>query len=222
MSAFARTRIKFCGNTRAEDLALAAELGVDFIGFVLVPGSARALRPESAAALAAALPSGVASVALFQNASADEIAQALAAFQPTLLQFHGREDAAHCAGFGRPWIKAVPMGEAVDYAAIEGEHAGAFALLADSHTTMNGGGSGHAFEWRRLPAPTDRRLPLLLAGGLTPETVGAAIRELRPWGVDVSSGIEAGTKGVKDHRRMRAFVAAVRAADEALANQEHG
>lgn len=222
MSAVHRTRIKFCGNTRAEDLALAVELGVDFVGFVLVPGSARGLRAEAAATLTTALPSHVASVALFQNASADEITRALAVFSPALLQFHGREGATLCAGFGRPWIKAVPMGDAMDFAAFEREHAGAFALLADSHGTAGGGGSGHAFDWNRLPTPGHRRLPLMLAGGLTPETVGEAIRQVRPWGVDVSSGIEAGTKGVKDHRRMRAFVAAVRAADDALANQEHG
>ena len=214
-----RTHIKFCGNTRAEDVAFAAELGVDFVGFVLVPGSARGIAAAQAQSLASALPATVSSVALFQNASADEVSAALQVFGADRLQFHGRESAAFCAAFGRPWIKAVPMGEPQCWADWERDYANAFALLADSHTTAGGGGSGHRFEWAQLPAPSARRRPLLLAGGLTPETVGDAIRAVRPWGVDVSSGIESGTKGVKDHRRMRAFVAAVRAADEALASE---
>ena len=103
-------------------------------------------------------------------------------------------------------IKAVPMGEPQIYADWERDFAGAMALLADSHTRLGGGGSGHRFEWSQLPPPSSRQRPLMLAGGLTPETVGDAIRNVRPWAVDVSSGIESGTKGVKDHRKMRAFV----------------
>jgi phosphoribosylanthranilate isomerase len=156
----------------------------------------------------------------FQNASAELVRQVLAAFEPDLLQFHGAEPQAFCATFGRPWIKAIPMGEAPNYAEFEAAHGMAKALLADSHTTHSGGGSGHRFEWVQLPSRAQRHLPLWLAGGLTPETVGEAIHRVRPWGVDVSSGIEAGQKGVKDHRRMRAFVEAVRAADDALAFSE--
>ena len=213
-----RTRIKFCGNTRLEDVMLAAELDVDYVGFVLVPGSARAVMPEAAQGLAealAALPSGPRTVALFQNAEAVEISQQLQRFRPSLLQFHGREPVDFCTAFGLPWFKAVPMGEPQIYAEWEREFAAATALLADSHTAAGGGGSGHRFAWKHLPPPVMRRLPLLLAGGLTPETVGEAIHTVRPWGVDVSSGIESGTKGAKDHRKMRAFVDAVRAADEA-------
>lgn len=217
-----RTRIKFCGNTRAEDVRLAAELGVDYIGFVQVPGSPRCAPREAVQAMLAALAdlgsAAPKSVALFQNAEAPQIAAALRQFQPTLLQFHGREPADFCAQFGLPWIKAVPMGQPQHYPDWERDFAGAHALLADSHTESGGGGSGHGFAWQQLPPPADRRLPLLLAGGLTPETVGEAIRQVRPWGVDVSSGIESGapgTKGIKDHRKMRAFVEAVRAADEA-------
>ena len=221
-----RTRIKFCGNTRPEDVLLAVELGVDFAGFVFVLSSPRHLSLADADRLRALQDATACSatrrVALFQNASREMVAATRQAFVPDLLQFHGAETAAFCADFGLPWIKAVPMGEAPDYAAIEHEHTHAFALLADSHTTQAGGGSGHRFEWADLPSPAQRRLPLLLAGGLTPETVGEAIHRVRPWGVDVSSGIEAGAKGVKDHRRMRAFVAAVRAADEALARDGHG
>jgi len=213
-----RTRIKFCGITRAEDARLAAALGVDFVGFVLVPGSLRAVSAAQAQALADSISradGAPKTVALFQNAGADQIRGVLNVFHPDLLQFHGRESASFCSGFGRPWCKAVPMGEPQDYAAWEQEFASATALFADSHTTEGGGGSGHRFAWSDLPAAAKRRLPLLLAGGLTPETVGEAIRQVRPWGVDVSSGIESTTKGIKDHRKMRAFVDAVRAADEA-------
>lgn len=222
MSQPLRTRIKFCGNTRAEDLALAVELGVDFLGLVLVPGSARAVSPERAAELVSGLPMSAQTVALFQNASAEAVQAAKEAMRPALLQFHGREPPDFCAGFGLPWFKAVPMGEPQHYADWEQRFAAATALLADSHTTQGGGGSGQEFVWSQLPATVERSLPLLLAGGLTPETVAEAIRTVRPWGVDVSSGIESGTKGVKDHRKMRAFVAAVRQADEALHGTPHG
>lgn len=213
-----RTRIKFCGNTRLEDALFAAELGVDFIGFVLVSGSPRALSAEAAQRIASAMSSKTTApqaVALFQNAEAAVIARQLQQFKPALLQFHGREPAGFCGGFGLPWFKAVPMGEPQVYAEWEREHAAAAALLADSHTSSGGGGSGHVFAWQQLPPPMHRQLPLLLAGGLTAETVGEAIRTVRPWGVDVSSGIESATKGIKDHRKMRAFVEAVRAADGA-------
>lgn len=216
-----RTRIKFCGNTRAEDVRLAAELGVDYIGFVQVPASPRRASPEAVQAMLAVLQErehAPQSVALFQNSEAQQVAVLLQQYSPSLLQFHGREPADFCAQFGLPWIKAVPMGQPQHYPDWERDFAGAHALLADSHTESGGGGSGHGFAWQQLPSPADRRLPLLLAGGLTPETVGEAIRQVRPWGVDVSSGIESGapgTKGIKDHRKMRAFVEAVRAADEA-------
>ena len=210
-----RTRIKFCGLARAEDALLAAELDVDFAGFIAVPLSPRHIAAEAAQAIAALLPVSIQTVALFQNATAADIEQHLRSFQPALLQFHGRESPDFCAHFGRPWIRAVPMGEPQNYADWEHDFALATALLVDSHTAAGGGGSGHQFEWGQLPAPALRRIPLMLAGGLTPETVGEAIRRVRPWGVDVSSGIEGATKGMKDHRKMRAFVAAVRAADEA-------
>lgn len=213
-----RTRIKFCGNTRVEDLWLAASLGVDFLGVVLVPGSARAVTPRQAENLRQALRAeGHATpvIALFQNADAAAVAAALEVFKADGLQWHGRETASFCGRFGLPYFKAVPMGEPQDYAVWERDFADAQALLADSHTQAGGGGSGHAFRWSDLPAPEARRLPLMLAGGLQPDTVAAAIRQVRPWAVDVSSGIEAGPKGVKDALKMRAFVAAVREADEA-------
>lgn len=213
----ARTRIKFCGITRLEDALFAAELGVDFIGFVMVPASPRAIPPAQAQRIAEAMPAagGPMTVALFQDADHASIHQCLNEFSPRLLQFHGREAAAFCAGFGLPWIKAVPMGTPQVLADWERDYAQAAALLADSHTAAGGGGTGHRFEWSQLPPAPARHLPLMLAGGLSPESVGEAIRSVRPWAVDVSSGIEPATKGVKDHRKMRAFVEAVRAADGA-------
>lgn len=210
-----RTHIKFCGLTRLEDALLAAELGVDFAGFICVPGSPRAMTPQAAQAIAAQLPGSIRTVALFQNADAALVQWHLQHFTPSLLQFHGRETAHFCAQFGLPWIKALPLGEPQIYGEWERDFAAATALLADSHTAAGGGGTGHQFEWAQLPLPSARHLPLMLAGGLRPETVAEAIHQVQPWGVDVSSGIEAATKGVKDHRKMHAFVEAVRAADEA-------
>jgi phosphoribosylanthranilate isomerase len=213
-----RTRIKFCGNTRVEDMQLAASLGVDFLGVVLVPGSPRAVTPLQAETLRQKLrAAGHATplIALFQNADAAAVAEALAVFKADGLQWHGREPPAFCGAFGLPYFRAVPMGEPQDYAAWERDFASAQALLADSHTPVGGGGSGHGFRWADLPAVSARRLPLMLAGGLTPDTVAAAIRQVQPWAVDVSSGIEVAAKGVKDALKMRAFVAAVREADEA-------
>ena len=209
-----RTRIKFCGITRIEDALLAAELGVDYLGLVQVPGTPRWRELATAAALRAQLPAaGPRVVVLVQNPSDAALHEIRETLQPDLIQFHGGEPPAQVHGCGLPYLRAVPMGEPQDWSAWEHGHPDAVALLADSHRASGGGGSGHAFAWSALPAPEARRLPLMLAGGLTPETVGEAIRAVRPWGVDVSSGIEGTAKGLKDALRMRAFVAAVRAAD---------
>lgn len=210
-----RTRIKFCGITRLEDALLAAELGVDFLGLVLVPESPRYLAPAAAAAICRQLPASIQTVVLLQNHERAGLQALLTSLPTVLVQFHGRESPAELALCLRPWIKAVPMGEPQSWADWERDYASAFALLADSHSSQQGGGSGLAFDWSALPPLSQRRLPLMLAGGLKPETVGAAIAAVRPWAVDVSSGIES-AKGIKDASRMRAFVAAVRAADVAL------
>lgn len=211
-----KTLVKFCGITRLEDALLAAELGVDFLGFVFVPGTPRYLAPAAAAEIRTALPEGIRTVGLFQNAPPEWLALALAESGVDLAQFHGNEPAAFCGLAQRPYLKAVPMGEG---AAAWPEHEAAFpaaeALLADSHSRQGGGGSGHAFCWSDLPPPAARRKRLMLAGGLKPETVTEAIAATRPWAVDVSSGIEQ-SKGLKDALKMRAFVAAVRAADQAI------
>lgn len=209
-----RTRIKFCGLTRAGDLRLAAELGADAIGFVFAEGSPRQVSPAQARALRAAVPPLVGAVAVFRNNGAEEVRDAVAHARPSLLQFHGDEDDAFCRRFGLPWIKAVGMGGGgrTDAAALAAAFPGAAGFLFDSHGGGHDGGSGRAFDWTMLPAGLER--PLLLSGGLSPANVRAAVAAARPWGVDVSSGIEY-APGRKDGERMRAFVQEVRCADSA-------
>lgn len=205
-----RTRIKFCGIRRAADAKAAVDLGVDAIGFVLVPQSRRYIAPERAARLRAQLPPFVAAVALLMDASAADVQRAIDLLRPDLLQFHGREEPSFCAGFGLPYIKAVAMGGAGAPAREEKRFRSAAALLLDSHAVGAMGGRGETFDWSKA---AKLRRPIVLAGGLTPQNVGQGIRRLRPYAVDVSSGIEL-RPGVKDLDKMRAFVKAVRRADE--------
>ena len=205
-----RTRIKFCGLTRAGDVRLAGELGVDALGFILVPGSRRALDLGQAESLRAAVPPLTQVVALFMDPDEAYVRAVLRALQPTLLQFHGREDAAFCEHFGLPYVKTLAMGEGVDAAeALAARYPSAVAFLLDGHKAGEQGGRGARFDWAALPA-----LPKhwLLAGGLTPDNVFEAVRQTRPFGVDVSSGIE-GAPGQKDGERMHRFVQEVRRAD---------
>jgi phosphoribosylanthranilate isomerase len=207
-----RTRIKFCGMTRAGDVRLASELGVDAIGFVFAQRSPRRMRPGEARLMRNALAPLVDAVALFMDNTAEEVHEAVRQVRPTLLQFHGSEDDAFCRGFGVPWIKAIAMGggEAESAIALQRRYPGAAGFLFDSHAAGGAGGTGETFDWSRLPTPSGK--PVVLAGGLTPDNVFDAILATLPWGVDVSSGIEC-APGVKDGDRMRRFVEQVRRAD---------
>lgn len=205
-----RTRIKICGLTRPDDVAAAAALGADALGFVCYPRSPRYVPSERLAELAARVPPLVTPVLLFVNAAAAEVNAALAAVPNALLQFHGDEDEAYCRQFQRPWLRAVRMAEGVDLLDCERRFPSAAGLLADAPSVAYGG-SGQSFDWSRVPLR--RGKPLVLAGGLTPATVAEAIARVRPWAVDVSSGVEA-APGIKDARRIEEFIAAVRAADE--------
>ncbi|MEN1940693.1 phosphoribosylanthranilate isomerase [Luteimonas sp. MJ246] len=207
-----RTRIKFCGLTRAGDVRLAGELGVDAIGFVFARGSSRRLHVSEARALREALAPLVDAVAVFRDNTADEVREVVKHVRPSLLQFHGDEDDAFCRRFGLPWLKAVGMGAAtpVEGPALVAAFPGASAFLFDSHGGGHDGGSGRAFDWSALPRALTR--PLLLSGGLSPANVHDAVVATMPWGVDVSSGIES-APGQKDGELMRAFVAEVRRAD---------
>jgi phosphoribosylanthranilate isomerase len=205
-----RTRIKICGVSRPEDVEAAVDAGADAVGFVFFAASPRAVDVARAAALARALPPFVAPVGLFVDAPADAVAHALDAIPGLVPQFHGRETPAACAAFGRPYLKAVPVAPGVDLAGVAAAHPQAAALLLDAPSAGHGG-AGVAFD-RALVPRRGLGKPLVLAGGLTAETVGAAIAELAPFAVDVSSGVEA-SRGVKSAERIRRFCDAVREAD---------
>ncbi|WP_017460416.1 phosphoribosylanthranilate isomerase [Dyella ginsengisoli] len=205
-----RTRIKCCGMTRVEDARLAAELGADAIGVVITARSKRRVELIQARAIVAAMPPFVTTVALLMDDSAETVRAVIEQVQPDMLQFHGGESDAWCAQFGRPYLKAVAMGEGAAALPRLRDYPRAAGLLLDGHGLGEPGGSGKAFDWSLMPA--DLPQPLLLAGGLHPGNVGAAIHLARPWAVDVASGIES-SPGIKDPQRMADFIAAVRAAD---------
>ncbi len=204
-----RTRVKICGITRAEDLRAAVDAGADAIGLVFYPPSPRCLKLEQARALRDAVPAYVSSVALFVNPSRAEVEAVLERVRPALLQFHGEETPEFCAGFGVPYVKACRVKSGVDLLKYLRPFSGAAGWLLDSHVEEYGG-VGERFDWSLVPAARER--PLVLSGGLTRDNVGVAIRSVRPWAVDVSSGVES-AKGIKDAARMAAFIAEVRNAD---------
>ena len=204
-----RTRIKFCGMTRPQDADAAVRLGADAIGLVLAPGSPRFIGLAQAAIIRRRLPPFVQAVALLRNASSDEVKRALDELQPDLLQFHGEETPAFCESFRHPYLRAVPMKGGADLGDWERRFAGAAALLLDAHGAGEQGGQGRAFDWGAVRATR----PYVLAGGLAPGNVGDAVRQLRPYAVDVSSGIEQ-APGIKDEGKMQRFIEAVRQADE--------
>ncbi len=207
-----RTRIKICGITREEDLAAAVAAGADALGFVFYGPSPRHVTPSRAAELIARVPPFVTKVGLFVNEPPATVRAALTQAALDLLQFHGDEDAAYCSQFGRPWIKAArvrPGLDLLEYAAAFAAAPGATGLLLDACVAGYGGG-GETFDWSLIPRPLP--LPVILSGGLHPGNVVAAVRTVRPWAVDVSSGVEA-ARGVKDARKIAEFIAGVRDAD---------
>ena len=203
-----RTRVKICGITRVEDALAAARAGADAIGLVFYPPSPRFLSIERARELRDALPPFVQTVALFVNADAAQVAQVIGRAHPAMLQFHGEERPDFCAQFGLPYVKACRVKPGVDALEYLRPFSGAAAWLFDSHVPEYGG-VGESFDWSSVPA-TDK--PAILSGGLSQANVGAAIRRVRPWGVDVSSGVES-AKGIKDAAKIAAFIAEVRNAD---------
>lgn len=217
-----RTRIKICGLTREADVEAVARAGADAAGFVMYPKSPRFVAPERAAALAACLPAFVTPVLLFVNASPEFIAQGVAAVPHALLQFHGDETPAECLAAGRPFIRAarIPTGAAgagFDLLKYTQDFAAAQAILLDAHVDGYGGG-GQSFDWTAFPwshplLNADSRL--VLSGGLDAANAIDGISRVRPWAVDVSSGVEV-SKGIKDPEKIHRFVAAVRAADTSL------
>ena len=209
-----RTRIKICGLTREADVDAAVEAGADAIGFVLYPKSPRAVSAQRAGELARRLPPFVTPVLLFVNAAAQEIEAAVQAVPHALLQFHGDETPVQCRAPARPYLRAVRMGPGVDLLDCSASFSDAQALLLDAHVEGYGGG-GKVFDWSLvLPGVACR---LVLSGGLNPANVTDGMLRVRPWAVDVSSGVEA-AKGVKDATLMRRFCQAVHAADVLVAS----
>jgi phosphoribosylanthranilate isomerase len=216
-----RTRIKICGITRGDDGLAAAQAGADAIGLVFWAGSPRVVAPDRARAIRALLPPFVTAVGLFVDPSPDEVRAVLAAVPLDVLQFHGHEAPEFCRLFGRPYVKAIPVPAGatgaglLEYAARYGDAVG---LLFDAPPAGGlPGGTGRSFDWDALPRGLAR--PLVLSGGLHAGNVGTAIRRVRPWAVDVSSGVEAvdaagaPIRGFKDAGRIAAFIEEVRNAD---------
>ncbi len=200
-----RTRVKICGITRPADARAAAEAGADAIGLVFYPPSPRYLSLERAVEIRDALPPFVQTVALFVNPDAAQVAQVIGRVKPSLLQFHGEEAPAFCDEFGLPYVKACRVKPGVDTLKYLRSFMRASGWLLDSHVAEYGG-VGERFDWSLVPAERER--PLILSGGLAPGNVREAIRKVRPWGVDVSSGVES-AKGIKDAAKIAAFIAEV-------------
>jgi len=208
-----RTRIKICGLTREADVDDAVQAGADAVGFVLWPGSARHVTPERAVELARRLPPFVTPVLLLVNAAEGEVRQATAALPQALLQFHGDETPAQCQAASHPYLRAARMAPGFDLLDFARQFSGAQALLLDTHVGGYGG-SGKVFDWSLIPPSVP--LPVVLSGGLNPANVTDGMLCVRPWAVDVSSGVEVG-KGVKSAELMRRFCKAVREADDRIA-----
>lgn len=204
-----KTRIKICGITREADMGVALAAGADAIGFVFYPPSPRYLTNERAAALAHAVPPFVVRVGLFVNAEPAVVRETLAQVPLELLQFHGEEDEAYCRQFRRPYIKAARVRPGLDLVEFARRFSSAQGLLLDAFVEGYGG-AGQTFDWSLIPRALP--LPMILSGGLHADNVGEAVRKLRPWAVDVSSGVEV-AKGIKDAEKINAFVAAVRHAE---------
>lgn len=208
-----RTRIKICGLTRPEDVHHAVQAGADAVGFVLYEHSPRAVSLAQAQRLAAVLPPLVTPVLLFVHACDDLLREAAQALPQALWQFHGDETPAECDRWGRPYLRAVRMQPHTDLLDCARQFAAAQGLVLDAHVQGYGGG-GRTFDWSLIPR--DVPVPVVLSGGLSSANVIDGILQVRPWAVDVSSGVEQ-SKGIKDAQLMRRFCQAVRQADERLA-----
>lgn len=205
-----RTRIKICGIKDADMARHAARCGADAIGVVFHKPSSRYVTPEQAARICAALPPYVMAVGLFVDLPEGEIRDILSKVPLQLLQFQGEESPDFCASFRMPFVRAVRMEEGTDLLEYADRFSRARALLLDAHVPGLAGGTGRSFDWKVIPR--DLPIPVILSGGLTSENVGRAVSEVKPWAVDVSSGVEA-ERGVKDPRKIEEFIRSVRRED---------
>jgi len=211
-----RTRVKICGFTRAEDAVFAAHAGADAIGLVFYPPSPRHVEIGQAITIVAALPAFVSVVALFVDEQEKTIREVLTRLPVDCIQFHGEETAAACRMYGKRYIKALPMREGVDIAALATAYHDADGLLLDAYHPDAKGGTGSGFDWGRIPKNCP--LPLILAGGLDAANVQRAVATVKPYAVDVSSGVER-EKGIKDEKKIAAFLNAVTLGDRIIHDQ---
>jgi phosphoribosylanthranilate isomerase len=202
-----RTRVKICGITRIEDAIAAALAGADAIGFVFDPKSPRHVHPDQALKITRALPPFITTVGLFVNPAPDTVEGVLGHVPLDLIQFHGNEKPEQCRRYHRSYIKAIHMKPDVDLREMARLYGDAAGLLLDTYVADAAGGSGQAFDWNRIPQ--DLGKPVILAGGLTPQNVAEAVRKVRPFAVDVSSGVEQ-SKGIKDANKISAFIEEVK------------
>jgi phosphoribosylanthranilate isomerase len=205
-----RTRIKICGLREVETALHAARCGADAVGLVFHKPSPRFVETDRAAMVANALPPYVMAVGLFVNLPAGEIREILSKVPLQMLQFQGDEPVEFCESFRMPYVRAVRMEEGTDVLEYARRFSSARALMPDAHVPGLAGGTGRSFDWKVIPR--DLPIPVILSGGLTVENVGRAVREVKPWAVDVSSGVEA-ERGVKDPRKIEDFIRSVRRED---------
>ncbi len=204
------TRIKICGITNCTDAKYACQAGADALGLVFYPPSPRYVTPQQASGIVAAIPPFTSSLALFVDADRDTIEQVIEQVKVDILQFHGQETEAFCASFSRPYIKALRMKDGLDLYAMQEQYASARALLLDTYVKGIPGGTGASFNWDKIPQ--DLTQPVILAGGLGVHNVAQAIRQVKPYAVDVSGGVEADAdKGKKDRDKIKQFIHNARA-----------
>jgi phosphoribosylanthranilate isomerase len=213
-----RTRIKICGITREQDVSAVADNGADALGLVFYEKSPRHVSVQQAEQLVRAAPPFLTVVGLFVNPSVDYVREVLANVPLDVLQFHGEEEPEFCKQFGKPYLKAIRVKPGVDLVECAARYAGAQGLLLDAFVEGTQGGTGESFDWSLIPH--DLPLPVILSGGLHAGNVAAAIRQVRPYAVDVSSGVEA-AKGIKDAAKIAAFIKEVKLVDSVNNRSEH-
>jgi phosphoribosylanthranilate isomerase len=205
-----RTRVKICGITRVEDAQVAAAHGADAIGLIFYPPSPRYVTPERAREIVAATPAFVSTVAVFVNPAREDVEGVIRESGVTLLQFHGDESREFCEQFSRPYIKAARIRPGLDLIKYLSPHPGAKAWMLDAYHEDLWGGTGGTFDWSLVPRDAARSI--ILSGGLTAANVANAVKRVRPYAVDVSTGVEA-SKGIKDAAKIAAFIGAVKRED---------
>ena len=205
------TRVKICGITNLEDALAAAAAGADALGFVFYGPSPRNIEVDQAKTILSKLPPFITTVGLFVNADASFLQSVLKLLPLDLLQFHGDESEAECKRWGKPYIKAIRMQEGLDLVELCRTYESSRGILLDTFVAGQPGGTGQVFDWANIPP--DLRKPIVLAGGLDPSNVANAVKQVNPWAVDVSGGVEA-AKGKKDHALIKAFITGVHSVSE--------